>query len=83
MTGKHLRDLYEAQPFKPFSMILADGRSVPVVHPEWMTISPTGRIVTVFEPDDSLRIIDLILVTALEVGKPLQRKTPLRRRPRK
>ena len=48
-------------------MHLADGRRIPVVHREFFAISPSGRTVTVYQPDDSMNIIDLLLVTDPEV----------------
>ena len=67
MTIEKLRELHRAQPFRPFIMHLADGRSVIVHHPELLAASPTGRTVVVIEPDDSTHMIDLLLVTDLEV----------------
>ncbi len=63
MTVERLQDLYRAKPFRPFTLHLADGRNVMVKSPESMAFSPTGRTISVHEPDDSLRMIDLLLVT--------------------
>ena len=67
MTIEQLRTFYSAQPFQPFVMHLADGRSIPVLHPEFMASAPSGRTVTVYQPDDTLNVIDLLLVTDLEL----------------
>jgi hypothetical protein len=67
MTIEQIRRLYEAQPFRPFTMHLADGRQLPVVHRELMASSPSGRTVIVYQPDDSFNVVDLLLVTDLEV----------------
>ena len=67
MTTERIRELGNAQPFQPFAIHLADGRSIPVLHREFMMLSPSGRTVVVQQPDDSLNIIDLLLVTDLEV----------------
>ena len=48
-------------------MHLADGRHIPVLHREFLMPSPSGRTVVVYQPDDSLNIIDLLLVTDLEI----------------
>jgi hypothetical protein len=48
-------------------MHLADGRQIPVVHREFLASAPSGRTVIVFQPDDSFNIVDLLLVTDLEV----------------
>ena len=68
MTVERLQDLYRAKPFRPFKLHLADGREIAVKSPEWMAFSPTGRTISVHEPDDSLRIVDLLLVTEAVVS---------------
>jgi hypothetical protein len=68
MTIEKLRDLYDAQPFQPFVIHLADGREIPVHHRDFIARAPSGRTVIVYQPDDSHNIIDLLLVTDLEVG---------------
>jgi hypothetical protein len=67
MTIEPVRDPYNAAPFKPFIIHLADGRQIPVKHRELMVISPSGRTIVVYQADDTLNIIDLLLVTDLEV----------------
>ena len=67
MTIEQLRAAYEAQPFRPFVMHLADGREIPVAHREFIMTVPSGRTVVVAQPDDRLNIIDLLLVTDLEI----------------
>jgi hypothetical protein len=69
MTTDRLLDLWRAKPFLPFTIHLADGRQIRVVHPEFMTRSPSGRTIVVYQPDESLNIIDLLLVTDLEIGR--------------
>jgi hypothetical protein len=67
MTIDTIRQLYEARPFQPFTIHLADGRQIVVEHPEFMARAPSGRTVVVYQPNDSFNIIDLLLVTDLEV----------------
>lgn len=67
MTIEQIRAAYTAKPFRPFVIHLADGREVPVQHPEFMLTVPSGRTIIVCQPDDSLNIIDLLLVTDLEM----------------
>jgi hypothetical protein len=69
MTIERFRDFYDAQPFQPFVIHLADGRHVPVHHRDFVMAAPSGRTVVVQQPDDTLNIIDLLLVTDLEVAK--------------
>ena len=67
MTIGKVKELYEAQPFRPFTVCLADGRKIPVRHKEFVALSPSGRTMIVYQPDDSHDIIDILLVTSLEV----------------
>jgi hypothetical protein len=67
MTIEQLRTMYSAQPFRPFVIHLADGREVPVHHREFIMTVPSGRTVIVCQPDDTVNIIDLLLVTDLEL----------------
>jgi hypothetical protein len=67
MTIETIRNFYNAQPFQPFVIHLADGRNVPVNHREFIASAPSGRTVTVYQPDDTMNVIDLLLVTDLEV----------------
>jgi len=48
-------------------MHLADGRQIPVNHPDFVAFAPSGRSVTVYQPDDSRNVVDLLLVTDLEI----------------
>jgi hypothetical protein len=68
MTTEQLRNLWQARPFRPFTIHLADGRNVPVRHAEFVLPSPSGRTIIVYQPDDSFNVIDLLLVTDLEVS---------------
>ena len=71
MTTEHVRTLYSAQPFQPFTIHMADGRSISVPHQEFLALGPTGRSVFVYRPDESFHIIDLLLITDIEVTSPL------------
>lgn len=79
MTIEQLRGAYEAQPFRPFIMHLADGRQIPVRHREFILTVPSGRTVVVCQPDDTLNIVDLLLVADLEI-KPQKRSSKKGRR---
>ena len=69
MTINSLGDVLHAVPFKPFRIHLSDGRSVPVPHPDFITVTGAGRTAIVAsETEDHFTIIDLLLVTQLEVS---------------
>ena len=66
MTLEAFREAFNAQPFQPFTIHIADGRSIPVVSREFIMRDPQGRTVLVYQPDGRLSTIDLLLVTELE-----------------
>ncbi len=67
MTIDQLRTVYRARPFQPFVLHLADGRQIPVQHPEFILTVPSGRTIFVVQPDDTTNIIDLLLVTDIKL----------------
>lgn len=67
MTIEQLKSVYDNQPFKPFVIHLADRREIPVLHREFILTVPSGRTIIVCQPDDTVNIIDLLLVTDLEM----------------
>lgn len=79
MTVEQMRAFYNAQPFRPFVIHLADGREVAVDHREFVMAAPSGRTVSVYQPDDTLNVIDLLLVTDLEI-KPASNGSRKRRK---
>jgi len=70
MRIEQLRNVHHASPFRPFTLHLADGRSLPVPHRDFLSQSPSGRTVIVYGDDDSFSIIDVLLVTRIEVSPP-------------
>jgi hypothetical protein len=67
ISVEKVKELFDAQPFRPFSIHLADGRAIPVHHRDFIMAAPSGRILIVLQPDDSMNIIDLLLVTDIEL----------------
>jgi hypothetical protein len=67
MTTEALARLHQARPFQPFSIRLGDGQSLRVDHPEMLSYAPKGRTATVYSDDGDFQIVDLLLVTGLEV----------------
>jgi hypothetical protein len=68
MAIREFRNLLRAEPFRTFTIHLADGRSIPVKHREFALPSPSGRTVIVHQPDDSFDVIDMPRVTSLTVN---------------
>jgi hypothetical protein len=73
MTVEQLKNVHNSQPFRPFTIHMGDGRSFYVKHPDFISHSPAGRTLIVYGEDENFSILDLLLVTELEVhsaGKP-------------
>lgn len=70
MTIEQLRNIHQARPFRPFTIHMADGRAIHVPHSEFLSHSPSGRTVIVYHPDESFSVIDLLLISELEVSSP-------------
>ncbi len=66
MTKQAVEERLHAQPFKPFALRLTDGSLVPVPHPDFMLLSQGGRTAVINTEGESLKILDLALVTAIE-----------------
>jgi hypothetical protein len=58
-----VRESLHRQPFEPFLIRLADGRSLPVLHRDCIALTPR-RVVVVAE-DDSCSISELPLIVSL------------------
>jgi hypothetical protein len=72
MTIESLTRAYTAQPFRPFMFRLADGREIPVRHPEFLSFNPrTGRTAIVMDENEGWDVVDLLLVVSLRFeGEP-------------
>jgi len=67
MTVEQLQAMQHAQPFRPYRIHMAEGRSLDVQHPDFVARSPTGRAAIVCKPDETFEYVDLLLVASLEV----------------
>ncbi len=70
MTVEQLKAVHSARPFRPFTIHMGDGRSFRVDHPEFLARSPSGRTIIVHQSDDSFSVLDMLLMTELEVHAP-------------
>jgi hypothetical protein len=68
MTIQQLRAAYRATPFRPFTIRMADGRAFLIPHPDFMSMSPSGRTVIVYQDDESFSILDLLLMTEIDMS---------------
>lgn len=58
-----VREALHREPFEPFEIRLADGRSLPVVHPDFVALG--FRRIVVVGPDDSTSIIEPLPIVSL------------------
>ena len=70
MTLEQLRDIHRAMPFRPFTIHLGDGRAFLVRGRDFLSHSPSGRTVVVHLDDENSSVLDLLLMTELEVHAP-------------
>jgi hypothetical protein len=69
LTIHELQRVHRAQPFRPFTLSLADGRSVKIPHPEFLWVPPIAqRTFMVADAEGDIETIDLLLVTSLKTG---------------
>jgi len=59
--------VHQARPFRSFTIHAADGRSFPVPHSEFLAYDPEGHTVLALRNDGTFSILDLPLITELEV----------------
>lgn len=78
MTHERIRDLLHAVPFAPFAVQLASGRSLPVPHPDFASLSPTGRTMVIHTKNDGLEIVDVILITSVSIQPDRNKRTARR-----
>lgn len=59
-----LREAIRRNPFEPFTIQLADGRSIPVKHPEFVAVGRRRAIV--IQDDDSCLWLEPVLIVSLD-----------------
>jgi hypothetical protein len=80
MTIQEIQRLRQEQPFRPFRVLTADGRTYDVLHPEFLAQSPSGRLIMIGLPDDSTVTLDLLLVAGIQKNIKVGRNSAKRRR---
>jgi hypothetical protein len=70
MNAEELRRHITAQPFRPFSLHVADGRRITVVHHDFIMVSPKGRTADVYQADDTHDILDVLMITGISFDPP-------------
>jgi hypothetical protein len=66
MTTEQLHAMHTARPFMPFVVVMADGSRYKVPHPEHLAYVAGKRTCAVYDEQGVARVLDLLLMTALE-----------------
>jgi len=72
MTTQEIQRLLSARPFEPFRVLVADGNSYDVRHPENLAVGGKGRLIAI-GLEDSFVTLDLLLVTGVQKPIPKSR----------
>ena len=67
MTTDQFRAMLHQHPFRPFTIRMADGRAFEVAHRDFVAMSPTGRTAIVYEGNENFGVLDLLLMSELQV----------------
>jgi len=62
-----VRRLLHLQPFRPFIIHVADGGRLKVKHEDFVALAPSGRELIIYLADDSYQVVDVLMVTRLEI----------------
>jgi hypothetical protein len=70
MKADEIRRLLHARPFRPFVIHVADSGRLLVKHEDFVALAPSGRELIVYRHDreDDYQVVDVMMVTRLEVG---------------
>lgn len=73
MTLDEFRSVLHKAPFAPFTIRLADGHTLDVPHPDFVALTGGGlSAVVTFPKSNAFTVVDLMLVTRLEIAAPSQ-----------
>jgi hypothetical protein len=69
MTTEQFQATLHQNPFLPFTIRMADGRAFDVPHRDFVSRSPSGRTVIVHHENENYSVLDLLLMSELEVQR--------------
>jgi hypothetical protein len=76
MSAESLQEVFHAQRFRPYRLILANGERLPVPHPEWVWLLPTGRTIGWSDGDERVKLLDVGLLLGVEMDEPVPAGSP-------
>jgi len=68
-----VREAIRKQPFEPFAIRLADGRSLAVPHPDFVALPP--RRIIVINDDASWNVIEPLLIVSIDCDGPRRKSS--------
>lgn len=66
MKAQEIRDAMNANPFRRFTLHLANGRKLRVEHRDFISVNPAGRTVIVHSLDDTWEAVDVPLINSID-----------------
>jgi hypothetical protein len=69
MNIELVREALHNQPFQPFDLRLADGRSLHVPHPDFVAVS-TRRVVVIDSEERGMSVLEPLLIVSIEIPAP-------------
>ena len=80
MKAEDIRKLRDTVPFRPFSLVLADGRALPVPHPDFLSVAPKGTDLSLWAEDGTIgSYLDSALVAEVRMEAVGARRSKRRR----
>ncbi len=68
-----IKEALHRQPFQPFAIRLADGRTLPISHPDFVAVGT--RLAIVVAPDNSWSVLEPLLIVSLDYDSPDSKKS--------
>lgn len=65
MTSRYLIGFFEQRPFEPFTLVMASGRELHVMHPENATLGFAGMSAIYQHPTRQVEVIDAELIESI------------------
>jgi hypothetical protein len=72
VTKELIKEAVNAQPFRPFTVCMADGARYYVPERDFVTITPGGRTLIIMAAPEKVKLLDVLLVTEIEREEPVK-----------
>jgi hypothetical protein len=68
-----VRDALHRAPFEPFALRLHTGEKLKVLHPDWLSVTLSGRVI--WDDGQEYRNLNPTLIASIDAIKPSKRKS--------